>query len=386
MFRWGACLLALVALLLHNASAFEFLTDVFITAEDETQVRRKKHHHDHQPGTPDETEDPAFAGWVAVAVALVSFGSFGVPIKGEAVQQAKVHPLVFQSYKTFWVFCSAWVVLAWEDLHVSPWGLLSGLFWVPSGIASIISVNNVGLAVGQATWQVTMVIVSFIWGCVGFHEHIKHPGQALVAVALLIAGLLGMTYVAGKGAQPAKQEDGEQDSLLESQKGPSKTVRGGPAAQMRFGLMAALFVGLWGGSNLVPMKFAHLGGPRYVVSFAIGSAAVNILLWVGYVGYLFMQAPHESVWKRLPSMHFGVMAKAGTIAGLLWSVGNYSAMMAIKELGQAIGYSCIQASIFISGLWGILLYGEVRGHDIVHWLISAVVALSGVILLAEQKA
>jgi len=321
-------------------------------------------------------------------VAIVCFGTFGVPIKSDAVREAKVHPLVFQTYKTFWVMLTAWLVLAWEDFHFSPWGLLSGFFWVPSGIASFIAVNNVGLAVGQATWQVTIVIVSFLWGCAGFHEHIKHPMQAFLAVALLVVGLIGMTIVASMGGQPAKQAC-EEDSLLEAQKFPSKSSqreRGGLTPAQRLGLTAALFNGVWAGSQLVPMKFAHLGGPRYVISFAIGSVVMMSAIWVFYLGYLFANAPHESVYARLPPMHLGVMKVAGTISGLLWSIGNYSAMLAIKELGQAIGYSCIQASIFISGLWGILLYGEIRGQNIVYWLISAVVALAGVILLAEQKA
>mmetsp|Transcript_54140 Transcript_54140/g.125959 ORF Transcript_54140/g.125959 Transcript_54140/m.125959 type:complete len:385 (-) Transcript_54140:113-1267(-) len=328
--------------------------------------------------------DPPWKGWVAVAIALVCFGSFGVPIKHKAVQDAKVHPLVFQTYKTFWALSTAWFALIWADFHFSPWGLLSGVFWVPAGIAAIVAVNNVGLAIGQASWQVTIVIVSFLWGCVGFHEPIKHPKQAIVAVVLLVSGLLGMTFVASSGSLQ-KQEATEKDALLQGAKDEKPGSRVGLTPAQRFGIGAAIFNGCWGGSNLVPMKFAHLAGPKYVISFAIGSAIVNVALWVFYVVHLWLQEPREPLWLRLPSLHMDVMKVSGTLSGVLWSIGNFASMVAVKELGQAIGYSCVQASIFVSGLWGIFLYGEIRGRAIALWLCSALVALAGVILLARQK-
>jgi hypothetical protein len=39
-------------------------------------------------------------GWVAVAGAIIGYGSFGVPIKWKTVREARVHPFVFQTYKS----------------------------------------------------------------------------------------------------------------------------------------------------------------------------------------------------------------------------------------------------------------------------------------------
>jgi hypothetical protein len=75
-------------------------------------------------------------GWIFVAGSWLTFGSFGVPIKTEAVMKARIDPLMFQSMKVVWVFLTCWIVLAWEDFDFTPWGILSGAFWVPAGLSS----------------------------------------------------------------------------------------------------------------------------------------------------------------------------------------------------------------------------------------------------------
>ena len=37
------------------------------------------------------------------------------------------------------------------DLVLTPWGLVSGIFWVPSGVSAVYAVQNVGLATAQAS-------------------------------------------------------------------------------------------------------------------------------------------------------------------------------------------------------------------------------------------
>jgi hypothetical protein len=45
-------------------------------------------------------------GIIASFLAAISFGSYGVPMKGEAATRVDVDPLVFQSYKAVTVFVS----------------------------------------------------------------------------------------------------------------------------------------------------------------------------------------------------------------------------------------------------------------------------------------
>lgn len=85
-------------------------------------------------------------GWAAAACAMLAGGSFGVPIKSEAARSVDIDPLVFQTYKTFMCFATSWLILLMPAVTVvlvgeeeqssalfafSPWGIVSGLFWVP---------------------------------------------------------------------------------------------------------------------------------------------------------------------------------------------------------------------------------------------------------------
>mmetsp|Transcript_13667 Transcript_13667/g.17340 ORF Transcript_13667/g.17340 Transcript_13667/m.17340 type:complete len:132 (-) Transcript_13667:2-397(-) len=86
-------------------------------------------------------------GWIAAVLAMICFGSFGVPIKGDAAKSVDIDPLVMQSYKTFMCFVASFFVLPLGvKFTFSPWGIVSGLFWVPSGVLAIYAIRNAGLA------------------------------------------------------------------------------------------------------------------------------------------------------------------------------------------------------------------------------------------------
>jgi hypothetical protein len=71
-------------------------------------------------------------GWVAVVIAIVAFGSFAVPIKFPAVRNADppIHPFVFQTYKSVWVFMTSWLILLVRPFSFTWLGCVSAMFWV----------------------------------------------------------------------------------------------------------------------------------------------------------------------------------------------------------------------------------------------------------------
>ena len=44
-----------------------------------------------------------------------------------------------------------------------------------------------------------------------------------------------------------------------------------------------------------------------------------------------------------------------------------------------------QAGLFVAGAWGILMFGELRGHEQVGYWISSVVLIAGCTMLAVSK-
>jgi glucose uptake protein GlcU len=59
-------------------------------------------------------------------------------------------------------------------------------------------------------------------------------------------------------------------------------------------------------------------------------------------------------------------------------------MYAVLVLGEAVGYSSCQAAVMVSGLWGVLYFGEApRGK--LQWFGGAVACTGGIVLLALVK-
>lgn len=77
-------------------------------------------------------------GWLAAVGAMLSFGSFGVPIKSDRSNAVDIDPLVFQSYKSGMCFLTAWLVLlAGVPFSFTPWGIVSCMFWVPGKLVKL---------------------------------------------------------------------------------------------------------------------------------------------------------------------------------------------------------------------------------------------------------
>uniref|UniRef100_A0A7S4HQX4 Uncharacterized protein n=1 Tax=Odontella aurita TaxID=265563 RepID=A0A7S4HQX4_9STRA len=81
-----------------------------------------------------------------------------------------------------------------DRLRFSPWGLVSGLFWVPGGAMHICGVRTAGLAVSHGLASSLIVMVSFTWGIFVFHERVKSLAGAMFAIFLMICGISGMSY------------------------------------------------------------------------------------------------------------------------------------------------------------------------------------------------
>jgi glucose uptake protein GlcU len=426
-------------------------------------------------------------GWLAALGGMLAFGSFGVPIKSKVVQSLHIDPLVMQSYKTAMCFLTSWlfVLVRGESYTFTPWGIVSGLSWVPGGVATIYAIKTAGLAIGIGVGSSFIVLMSFGWGIFVFDEHVHNRAQACIAVGCMLLGLCGMAYFSSPTVahaashsdnnntepqihihdayyQPLRPEDPDflrpdedediqdvphvtdyvameemtnrtdvetihqlrdgnhelQDAEVENlvaapvegptistsnqYDGDTPVVDNGnsPATvlccfgrirvqERILGILAAMIItGIWGGSILVPMHYAPPSnrGLGYLISFAIGAAVVNLSLWV--IRYLYLCLYYSSMkeaYQALPSFHLRKMWFYGGLCGLCWSIGNFSSILAVQYLGQGVGYSATQASMLISGLWGIFYFREIEGMKvIIKWYLSAMVTVLGIVMLGYQ--
>mmetsp|Transcript_17562 Transcript_17562/g.38005 ORF Transcript_17562/g.38005 Transcript_17562/m.38005 type:complete len:379 (-) Transcript_17562:99-1235(-) len=367
--------------------------------------------------------DPNYIlGWFAAFVGTIGFGSFAVPIKGEAANSVDIDPLVMQSYKSLMCFLTSWlVVLLGQEVSFTWWGIVSGLFWVPGGAFNIFAIRNAGLAISQGIVSSSIVMVSFIWGNLIFRESVESQIIAYAAVWLIMAGLYGMSYYStaepllaeivneSDHGERKEEEEGlmmqrnsdafENDSSAPSQpleitqqpprRGRTIVICGKTYSRRNLGLFSALLCGTWGGSCLVPMHYStgDTNGLGYVISFSTGAMVVTVFLWIlRYTHQLIKLKSIKEAYAIMPPFHFRVMWLPGATAGTLWSIGNVGSIVAVEHLGQGVGYSASQAALLVSGIWGIFYFKEVTKPSIIgKWFLSAFVTIAGILLLGYES-
>ena len=134
-------------------------------------------------------------GWAAAVLAVFAWGTFGVPLKAVQVNSnMEVNFFVLQSYKTLVCFATSFlVVFLGEPIRWTPWGIVSGIFWVPGAACGIYGIRNAGIAIAVGTWSSITVVSSCIFGIIVFQEKFKDTQQTLLAIFTLIMGLIGMS-------------------------------------------------------------------------------------------------------------------------------------------------------------------------------------------------
>eukprot|EP00522_Entomoneis_paludosa_P018635 CAMPEP_0172463034 /NCGR_PEP_ID=MMETSP1065-20121228/45771_1 /TAXON_ID=265537 /ORGANISM="Amphiprora paludosa, Strain CCMP125" /LENGTH=377 /DNA_ID=CAMNT_0013218861 /DNA_START=215 /DNA_END=1348 /DNA_ORIENTATION=- len=372
------------------------------------------------------------------------------------------------------VFLTSWLVLlGGVEFSFTPWGIVSGFFWVPGGTATVYAIKTAGLAIGIGVGSCFIVLVSFVWGVYIFREHVHSHFGAVLAIGFMMAGVMGMAYFSSpesaaiddisppatesaytevnvqddedqiqddsteaiyeddeievpsggtlthryndkktspEGDMPVGEStveqgnnhslnDNEEDHELEGNpQNPPATmaspdheiVCGMKVAKRHLGMAAAaLFTGVWGGSILVPMKWADsdkTSGVGYLISFGIGASLVTILMWViRWVNNSIQLKSMQKGYEALPSFHLRVMWLPGGLGGLLWSIGNFFSLISVKYLGEGVGYPLVQTAILVSGLWGIFYFQEITGvRRISYWFSSASLAICGILLLSYE--
>lgn len=213
-----------------------------------------------------------------------------------------------------------------------------------------------------------IVLVSFSWGIFVFREHVHSVATACLAVGFMMLGLAGMAYysaatssayqqvqivsegeleagddvgvqggeitdspsrvsIVHTGTSDDNEDDGElstdefeDDIVLVVDETPDGALDQSSSPQQdsciiwcgikwkrrTLGIMSAVFTGTYGGSILVPMKWApdDAKGLGYLISFAIGASVVTLALWL--FRYLYLCHYHNSFSKAyyaLPSFH-----------------------------------------------------------------------------------
>jgi drug/metabolite transporter (DMT)-like permease len=131
-------------------------------------------------------------------------------------------------------------------------------------------------------------------------------------------------------------------------------------ALQTLGIFCGLTAGAWLGAAEAPTKLVTIGISPVVVSLSM-VIGVFLARWsvpaliqgTSHIRADMRQAPHLIVWAIL--------------AGCLWAVANTLTIFAVRDVGLSIAFPLWNSNSFLGILWGIVLFGELRGADARRW-------------------
>lgn len=338
-------------------------------------------------------------------------GTFSSPYK--KVSHLNLHPMVFQLYSSIGVFLSSWLVVpflpfndsitddeAGQKFAFSSLGLVAGVLFVLANFCSLRAISLLGVALGQGIWGGAAILVSYIWGAVIFGETPDVIALSVGGICALIVGVVCIAQCETLGAKVGHHltcGDPERSRLVSSAGIPidkvysidrntsaerveegnvNEAATAKRSEQYIEGLVWACFVGLFGGSILVPLHYTpkDQAGLVFIPSFGIGALAGSSLAYT--FQYLFSAEENRPVHSKIA---FG----PGLLSGALWNCGNLLSLISISNLGYNVAYPILQCAVFVSGLWGILVWKEITDvSTVIVFFSGGFILICGAIMLA----
>jgi glucose uptake protein GlcU len=217
--------------------------------------------------------------------------------------------------------------------HLIIWAVLAGCLWAVANTLTIFAIRDIGLSIAFPLWNSNSLLGIF-WGFLFFNE-LRQAGWRRWT------GVLGGALVMCAGA-----------TLL-----AIASSMQGPAGHSLRGVWAALGAGVLWGTMYIPYRKAYLTGMNplsFVTFFTFGEVGMMSALAVGYTGL----AP---LWQELLSARgviFWLM-----LGGFIWVIGDLFQQYAAKYVGISRGIPLSNSNQLWGLLWGIFVFGELRGRS-----------------------
>jgi drug/metabolite transporter (DMT)-like permease len=259
---------------------------------------------------------------------------------------AGVSPMVVSLLMVAGVFLARWSLPALvrgtaqirADFQAAPhlviWGVLAGCLWAVANTLTIFAIRDIGLSIAFPLWNLNSLL-GILWGVTLFHE-LRGAGK------MRWLGVTGGAVVMFAGA-----------TLLAVATSAQTTP-----AHAAHGIVAALGAGVLWGTMYIPYRKAYLTGMNplsFVAFFTIGELGMMSALAVGYSGG--MAGLLREIGQAKPAL-FWLM-----LGGFVWVIGDVFQQYAAKYVGISRGIPLSNTNQLWGLLWGILVFGEMRGQS-----------------------
>ncbi len=277
--------------------------------------------------------------WLGAAEAPTKMVTLGIP------------PVVISLAMVLGVFLARWSLPALlrgsgaigadvrQAPHLVVWAVLAGSLWAVANTLTIFAIRDIGLTIAFPLWN-SNSLLGIVWGFVFFNE-LRQAGWARWA------GVLGGAVVMFGGA-----------GLLAA---ASASATGGSGHATR-GVIAALAAGALWGTMYIPYRKAYLTGMNplsFITFFTVGELVMMTVLAVSDRGGVAALAAELA---RARDVLFWLLC-----GGFVWVVGDLFQQYAAKYVGISRGIPLSNTNQLWGLLWGILVFGELRGAAGAHY-------------------
>jgi glucose uptake protein GlcU len=216
--------------------------------------------------------------------------------------------------------------------HLTVWAVLAGCLWAVANTLTIFAIRDIGLSIAFPLWN-TNSLLGILWGVLFFNE-LRDAGWSrwvgvLGGAVLMFAGATALAFASSAQAPPG-------DALR--------------------GVLAALAAGVLWGTMYIPYRKAYLTGMSplsFVTFFTVGELGMMAALALSYTGGV------AALWSELRATREVLFWLF--LGGFVWVVGDLFQQYAVKYAGISRGIPLSNTNQLWGLLWGILVFGELRG-------------------------
>jgi len=371
-------------------------------------------------------------GYICSLVAMLFFGSNFVPVKRFETYDGMFYQWVMCAAIWIWGLLLQLVLIATDDVFeltgsnttdvgliqssrpdkysvkFFPFAALGGALWATGNTMSVPIINWIGLSMGLLIWGAANMLMGWATGAFGLfglpvnelqNKGLNYTGVALAVVALGLysqikatlgkeksdVGLQPLNAESGKAVEenPSNSMDGHvmltpEPPLLEDLAPPDD---GPTPAKRAAGVVMAVVAGLLYGNNFTPPQYmvAHTEGPdndhilSYVFSHFTGIFATSTF-W--FLVYCCVMRSNPRINPRL--------VLPGFVSGIMWAIANTCWFIANNALSFSVSFPLITSGPgIISALWGIFVFGEIKGkRNFIMLGLSMFLSITGCVLIA----
>ncbi|MDO8573204.1 MAG: GRP family sugar transporter [Candidatus Daviesbacteria bacterium] len=273
-------------------------------------------------------------GFLAALGAALAWGTWMVPFK----KSGSSNLIQSQALIAVAIGFSGLIIslLLGFPLNFNIYGLISGVLWAIGCAISLTALVNLGLSIATPLLSSLVVLSSFLWGALVFHELPGGLMLGFLGMGLIVAGVIIVSSTGNMTSRNAKK-----------------------------GLLAGVIAGLIFGSQLVPIKIGHVSTADFFFSVCLGIFITGLLI------AFIMRVKFER--KAIGSSLF---------CGVIWNLGNLLSLVAVSLIGLTKAGPVSQVAALVAVLWGVFYFKEItKRRQKIQVLIGAAVLVGGVIVL-----